>query len=175
MSTAVCLWLNYLSIYQIPDEPLRVGLYLVPPVRSVRNLAIPLERGTAFRSRWHHQRPFWFSKNIWQFYLLAPPRHSNTFLRFIMSPYLILRFYRFSIMCFSGFIYRGLVVLWLYATLILFVFTLCWWANFCIIVFSWNDIDLTAISRSFKISQFVYSTCVVDVVDKSAYLFVNIL
>jgi len=45
--------------------------------------------------------PSRFPKTSRQFYLLAPSRHTNTFLRFILSPCFILRFFVFSIMCFS--------------------------------------------------------------------------
>jgi len=63
------------------------------------SLSLPLGRGTAFRSRLRHQRPFRFSGSIWkQFYLLAHSRRSNTFLRVILSilsPCFILQFYVF--------------------------------------------------------------------------------
>jgi len=66
------------------------------------SMSLPLGRGTAFRSRWRHQRPFRFSGSICrQFYLVAPSRLSNILLRLIVSPCYIQRFYVFSIMCFS--------------------------------------------------------------------------
>jgi len=70
--------------------------------RRALSLSLPLGRGTAFRSHLRHQSPFRFSGRIWrQFYLLAPSRRSNTFLRVILSPCFILQFYVFSIMRFS--------------------------------------------------------------------------
>jgi len=66
------------------------------------SLSLPLGPGTAFRSRLRHQRLFRFSEYVLkQFYLLVPSRHSNTFLRFLLSPCFILRFHVFSITCFS--------------------------------------------------------------------------
>jgi len=92
------------------------------------SLSLHLERGTAFRSLLRHQRPLWFSKSfLRQFYLLAPSHHSNTFLRFILSPCFILRFYVFSIMfsVYNGFMYRALAVLTLrHVNLIRFYITL---------------------------------------------------
>jgi len=60
------------------------------------SLLLSLGRGTAFRSRLRHQRPFRFYRSCErQFYLLAPSCSSNTFLRVILSHSFILQFYVF--------------------------------------------------------------------------------
>jgi len=70
--------------------------------RRSRFLCAAIWAWNSFRSRWRHQHPYRFSENILiQFYLLAPSRHSNTFLCFVLSPCFILQFYVFSIMCIS--------------------------------------------------------------------------
>jgi len=72
------------------------------PSQIVLRSVIALYLSLPLRSWWRHQHPFRFSKNILtQFYLRAPSCHNKTFVHFILSPCFILRFYEFSIMCFS--------------------------------------------------------------------------